>query len=593
MCLRFVAGLTHLEHESYQQYFNKQQKLILQCKRNPLFGFESCHLCYFYQNPKILSDHISSCNFGDYSILLFQLLYESQNTTLCHVLAQSINNHSLCLDGVSLSLSLFDWLCLSYCINNSNTTWNHLHLGHVSIQSLSVFTAGLTSNSLQTQCKGLEVKLPQHNDELLQNFLQPSLLCNIQECHCVYDHEHCTFVVDLLTKFLNLPQLKSLHLSIPAACHRSHADKCTKLEKCIEMNSTLQEMKIEFNRWTEIAMISVIKGVTRNKTIISLTLKVSNGHPLPDGVIEQLLKDNNTLKALSLSIPNHLLPSSLNIVEVNTPLTALEIGPFCDYKLIVPLLPLIKGLHCLRLHASVDQVPYPPHLLFHSHPSLDTLTLPLGSAKSAIELFTILQTNTTLKALRVTMFYYNYTSQDSSSVGKSLKIMLKKNQSLKYFEIMDLITSSFLSFLTNGIRHNTSIQQLHVWIPPTDIKTFIDVISQRNNLTELDLNLDIKHYTLLYEKVLPAITNMLQSHTTMRLLKIYCGGINQGPSDPKWIEMLQHLFKTIFNHPSLEYIKMHHTHDLLRDTFKDQKKTLIDRHRKEQPHKPLPIVIID
>uniref|UniRef100_A0A1X7TT71 NACHT domain-containing protein n=1 Tax=Amphimedon queenslandica TaxID=400682 RepID=A0A1X7TT71_AMPQE len=25
MCLRFVAGLTHLEHESYQQYFNKQQ----------------------------------------------------------------------------------------------------------------------------------------------------------------------------------------------------------------------------------------------------------------------------------------------------------------------------------------------------------------------------------------------------------------------------------------------------------------------------------------------------------------------------------------------------------------------------------------
>ena len=598
MCLRFVAGLTHLEHESYQQYFNKQ-KLDLQCKREPLFGFETCHLSYFYQNPEIRlrpfrqQNHFISHYSDNVPILLFQLLYESQNTTLCHVLAQSINNHSLCLDGVSLSLSLFDWLCLSYCINNSNTTWNHLHLGHVSIQSLSVFTAGLTNNSLQTQCKGLEVKLPQHNDELLQNFLQPSLLCNIQECHCVYDHEHCTFVVDLLTKFLNLPQLKSLHLNNQVACHSSHADKCTELEKCIEMNSTLQEMKIEFNGWTEIAMISVIKGVTRNKTIISLTLKVSNGHPLPDGVIEQLLKDNNTLKALSLSIPRHLLPSSLNIVEVNTPLTALEIGHICDYKLIVPLLPLIKGLHCLRLHTSVDLVPYPPHLLFHSHPSLHTLTLALGRVESAIELFTILQTNTTLKALRVTMFYYNYTSQDSSSVGKSLKIMLKKNQSLKYFEIMDLITSSFLSFLTNGIRHNTSIQQLHVWIPPTDIKTFIDVISQRNNLKELDLNLDIKHYTLLYEKVLPAITNMLQSHTTMRLLKIYCGAIDQGPSDPKWIEMLQHLFKTIFNHPSLEYIKMHHTHDLLRDTFKDQKKTLIDRHRKEQPHKPLPIVIID
>ena len=591
MCLRFVAGLTHLEHESYQQYFNKQQ-LDLQCKREPLFGFETCHLSYFYQNPEINeNDHISSDYSCNYPILLLQLLYESQNTTLCQVLAQSINNHSLCLDGVSLSL--FDWLCLSYCINNSNTTWNHLHLGHVSIQSLPVFTAGLTNNSLQTQCKGLEVKLPQHNDELLQNFLQPSLLCNIQECQCDYNGEFSPCVV--LLQFFNLPQLKSLHLkmkdaTVPTGEKQYCTDKYTELKKLIKKNTKLQEMSIDFDGWNEIGIISVIKGVTRNKTITSLTLNVSNARLLPDGVIEQLLKDNNTLKALSLSIPNHSLPSSLNIVEVNTPLTALEMGLFCDYKLTTSLLQLIKGLHCLRLHASVDLVPYS---LFHSHPSLDTLTLPLGSVKSAIELFTILQTNTTLKALRVTMFYYNYTSQDSSSVGNSLEIMLTKNQSLKYFEITDLITSSFLSFLTNGIRHNTSLQQLHVWIPPTEIKTFIDVISQKNNLTELNLNLDIKHYTLLYEQVLPAITNMLQSHTTMRLLKIYCGAINQGPSDPKLTEMLQHLFKTIFNHPSLEYIKMHHTHHLLRDTFKDQKKTLIDRHRKEQPHKPLPIVIID
>ena len=192
MCLRFVAGLTHLEHESYQQYFNKQQ-LDLQCKRKPLFGFETCHLSYFYQNPKIRTqvigiDHIRSDDFDNVPILL-QLLYESQNTTLCPVLAQSINNHSLCLYRVSLSV--FDWLCLSYCINNSNTTWNHLHLGTVSYQlgnvpsqSLSVFTAGLTNNSLQTQCKRLEVGLYGATDELIHKLLQPSLLYNIQECYC-------------------------------------------------------------------------------------------------------------------------------------------------------------------------------------------------------------------------------------------------------------------------------------------------------------------------------------------------------------------------------------------------------------------------
>uniref|UniRef100_A0A1X7TR77 NACHT domain-containing protein n=1 Tax=Amphimedon queenslandica TaxID=400682 RepID=A0A1X7TR77_AMPQE len=131
MCLRFVAGLTHLEHESYQQYFIIQQ-LDIQCKRKPLSGVETCHL--FYQNPEIRHlDHIRSNDFDSVPILLLQLLYESHNTTLCQVLVQSINNHSLCLHRVSLSL--FDWLCLSYCINNSKTTWNHLHLGTVSNQT--------------------------------------------------------------------------------------------------------------------------------------------------------------------------------------------------------------------------------------------------------------------------------------------------------------------------------------------------------------------------------------------------------------------------------------------------------------------------
>ena len=615
MCLRFVAGLTHLEHESYQQYFNIQQ-LDLQCKRKPLFGFETCHLSYFYQNPEIIkksigNDHISSDDFDNVPILLLQLLYESQNTTLCQVLAQSINNHSLCLDRVSLSL--FDWLCLSYCINNSNTTWNHLHLGTVSNQSLSVFTAGLTNNSLQTQCKGLEVKLSRPTDELIHKLLQSSLLFNIQEWYCElgYDGQYVPCLV--LLQFLNLPQLKILHLKmvhpiIPTVDYTYYTDKCTELEKCIEMNSTLQEMKIEYNGRNEITSttISVIRGVTRNKTITSLTIHVIA--PLPDGVIEQLLKDNNTLQALSLGIPDKLLPSSLNIVEVNTPLTALEIGGglWSSSELMTSsLLPHIKGLHCLILHD-----PYPPHLLFLSQPSLHTLTLPLDTAESAIELFTILQTNTTLKALSVEIKKKRvYTS----SMGTSLQDMLTQNQTLKYLEINNewyrSIPSSFLSFLTTGLRHNTSLQQLSVSITlplNEEIRTFINVISQKNNLTELKVNFKREQsYSncsekekkqimtpLFYEQVLPAVTNMLQSHTTIRLLRIECRYINKS-SQPNWIELVQHLYETIFIHPSLEYIVINAgliTPPLLKDTLKDQKKTLIDRHRKEQPHKPLPIV---
>ena len=643
MCLRFVAGLTHLEHESYQQYFNKQQ-LDLQCKRKPLFGFETCHLSYFYQNPEIRileNDHIRSEDFDNVSILLLQLLYESQNTTLCQVLTQSINNHSLCLYKVSLSL--FDRLCLSYCINNCNTTWNLLHLGTVSNQlgyksnqPLSVFTAGLTNNSLQTQCKRLEVTLSGPTDELIHKLLQPSLIYNIQECYCELLPGKYVLCLVLL-QFLNLPQLKILHLMIfsfiPTVDNTYYTDKCTELEKCIEMNSTLQEMKIEYYGRNKITstIISVIRGVTRNKTITSLTIHVDHyddAHPppLPDGVIEQLLKDNNTLQALSLVIHDKLLPSSLNIVEVNTPLTALEIRGWWSELMTSSLPPHIKGLHCLILHD-----PYPPHLLFLSHPSLHTLTLPLDTAESAIELFTILQTNTTVKALRVEIKERVYTS----SMGTSLQDMLTQNQTLKYFEFdsykgsiiirMDWyrhipIPSSFLSFLTTGLRHNTSLQQLSVYIPLNEeIRTFINVISQKNNLTELKVNFKpdqsysncskeekerimthlfyFQGLPLFYEQVLPAVTNMLQSHTAIRLLRIECRDIYYyESSQPNWIELVQHLYETIFIHQSLEYIEIDTGKitppPLLEDTLKDQKKTLIDRHRKEQPHKPLPIVNI-
>ena len=630
MCLRFVAGLTHLEHESYQQYFNKQQ-LDLQCKREPLFGFETCLLSYFYQNPEhrlneLQNDvHIKSVIFDNVPILLLQLLYESQNTTLCQVLAQSINNHSLCLDGVLLSL--FDWLCLSYCINNSNTTWNHLHLGKISNQSLSVFTAGLTNNSLQ--CKRLEVILQDSTDKLIHKLLQPSLLYNIQECYCVLIRGHCVPCLVLL-QFLKLPQLKILHLRMERlfffddSSSTYYTDKCIELEKCIEMNLTLQEMKIKYgeNSLIRRTIISVITGVVKNKTMISLTINGVVSDPsvgidvlfpptLPDGVIEQLLKDNNTLQALSLKISHEFLPFSVNIVEVNTPLTALVIRGWLSSKLMTSLLLHIKGLHCLILHE-----PYPPHLLFLSHPSLHTLTLPLDTAESAIELFTILQTNTTLKALSVEIKEVRvYTS----SMGTSLQDMLTLNQTLKYLQISSYnliifdvsIPSSFLSFLTTGLRHNTSLQQLSVSIPLyEEISTFINVISEKNNFTELEVNFEPdQSYSncskeekkqimtpLFYEQVLPAVTNMLQSHTTIRLLRIGCEDINDESSQPNWIELVQHLYETIFIHPSLEYIEIntgYSTPPLLVDTLKDQMKTLIDRDRKEQPHKPLPIVKVN
>ena len=99
---------------------------------------------------------------------------------------------------------------------------------------------------------------------------------------------------------------------------------------------------------------------------------------------------------------------------------------------------------------------------------------------------------------------------------------------------------TYLSSLITGLSHNTSLQELSIFIPVSDtnneqIKTFFNVISQKEFLTELKLHFtkgqyffydDIKQASLFYEQVLPLVTNMLELHATIKLLKIKCSYIN-------------------------------------------------------------------
>ena len=101
-------------------------------------------------------------------------------------------------------------------------------------QTLSVFTSGLTNNSLQTM--RLRVRLDVDNDELVHTFLQTSLIYNIQEFYCDMEPAQPSYIHLFL-----LPKLKILHLVL-----ENIDDKFTdfnELEKCIEMNSSIEEMK--------------------------------------------------------------------------------------------------------------------------------------------------------------------------------------------------------------------------------------------------------------------------------------------------------------------------------------------------------------
>ena len=588
MCLMFVAGLTHLEHESYQQYFNKE--LDLQCKMRPLFGFEKC---YYSHNLEYIRPHCYHIFSDQLDMFLLHLLYESQNKSLCQKLSHSIKNHSLCLQGNTKLFSLFDVLCLSYFLNNSNTTWNYLDLGQLSEQAIQVLTNTLTNNIL---CIKLEVILQgygQMDTPSLMKLFQSSLCHNLQESYITLnlnfiESSHClndaTF---MLLQFIKLNHLKILHFTINLKSDDSiPIDEVTLHELEISLhNSTLKVLAVEFVEeqgtffFIDISVASivnsVIKGVTRNKSIQTflLTWNDLSGEIMlvNDGIIEDLLEDNHIIQNLELNIPDDFIPS-LDIVAVNTPLTALEIEG-SDKLATVPF-QHIKGLQCL----DIQYMLYPPDLplLFQCHPNLQQLELTLPLADSVIELFTILQTNTILKALKVEIVEKNI----FDVIGPTLQNMLSQNQAIEYLEINILsrrytIYGTYLSFLTTGLSHNTSLQELSVSISLSDtnyeqITTFFNVISHKNNLTELKLDFLLDQSCvsdncsrdeiaqiitpLFYESIITHISNLLKSHTTMRLLYIQCKFLDNVLSHPNWKEVIQQFWQTIFLHPSLQYI---------------------------------------
>ena len=196
-------------------------------------------------------------------------------------------------------------------------------------------------------------------------------------------------------------------------------------------------------------------------------------------------------------------------------------------------------------------------------------------------------------------------------MGTSLQDMLTQNQTLKYLEIHNPIPSSFLYFLSTGLRHNISLQQLNVSIEPNEeeeVTAFINVISQKTNLTEFEVKLKLDEICsncseeekeqimalLFYEHLLPAVTDLLQSHATIRLLKIEFKCVNSGLFQERWTGPVCCLHNIIFTHPSLEYIHIDTGHWMTpifpHYFLKLRKNELLNECRKHRPNKPLPII---
>ena len=582
LCLRFVAGLTHLEDKNYQHYFEKE--LNLYGKKRPFFKLHANYYSWFNQSEFMIG-YDNNFMTDDLDLFLLQILYESQNIRLCQVLSKSIKDSQLSLRimkpelsslwTMKRELSLFDMLCFSYFLKNSNKTWNYLDLWRLNEQSVQLFIDTL-ANNLQQNCCNIKLKVNLTCPSV--KFLQLSFFRNLEELSV--DLEDSNNFVTCFVELTKLPHLKILHLFSGASKVECEENLFHVLENNLEINSTLEDVAIRSESLPCIK--SVINGLAGNRTVKSLSLAIwsyLNKGQLPENTIEHLLDANHTLEALSLDIHDHFV-SPLKIINVNTPLTTLKIGGQSAQLSVIPY-------HARNLRCLVVNLLCPPSYIFPFHPKLQQLDLQLNTADSINKLFSILQTNTTLTALRVQIYdFYEF-----ESIGASLQCMLACNRTMKCLKIelkmidrvkvpCRFLPTIYLSILTDGLLQNNFLQQLSIEIPLSDtnrdqIRYLFFIMSQKYHLTELDVTFKLDEsylerysyhetkgelrWSLLYKQALPLIIYLLDSHTNIRLFKFHFTLFNYDTIKYKaeWllpIYPFQPFIDAIFDHPSLEYI---------------------------------------
>ena len=610
MTLRFMAGLTELKDDSYQEYFSKE--VDLQCIRKPLFGFESHQCSVFHQNPQLLCDDIRYSFSSKYplhepyydidTIQLLHLIYESENKVLCQIFVSSIKNSSLCVDRVYSSQ--FDLLCLSFLLKNSKITWNYLHHPylHDKLQLLNE-----DSNCIVMKARFLDITS-------VLKIYQSSLCQYLQESYVIVHTSgniYLDSVVIMFTQLFKLPHLSILHVHINKlyvqTCTEDHIDNelLLEMEKVLSTNRTIKELLIKFAHLEFNLLInSLVIGVEKNDTIQFFSLS-SDSTQTKSLQIEELMKKNQSLRAVKLNIPIKEILPSLYIIPANECLTALNISNYTVHDIITypvkkteTLPPGLEnvGRNTTNLQSLSLYKPLMPFIIYlDSNPFLQHLDIALEKEGNLNELFNTLSSNRTVVALRINCDGIDLFHDE---VGKSLQLMLSSSKSLLCVEIKSRASNCTLliKYLTTGLRRNNTLQELNVDIELSENINLKDFFEATCNLKSLA----VKFYSsgiskqvwtsLYYKEIIPHVTNMLKRNEDMKFLKFILGRSLPPRHAYKedWIPMIHQFWETVLLHPSLCYVAIQKSSFVI-DILKHMKKTLIAQ-RKEKKLGPHPIV---
>ena len=415
-------------------------------------------------------------------------------------------------------------------------------------------------------------------------------------------------VVIMFAQLFTLPHLSILHVHI----HKSYAsfqseehidnDLLLDMEKVLSINHNIKEFLIELPYFPFDPLInSLLTGVERNDTIQFFSLS-SNYAGTKSLEVEKLLKNNQTLQAVKLSIPSikGILPS-LCIIPVNESRTAINMINYTVHDIITypvkkteTLSPGLEnvGRNITNLKSLSLYKPLMPFIIYlDSNPFLQHLDIVLEREESLDELLNILSSNTTVIALRINCKDIGLFHDE---LGKSLQLMLLSNKSLQCLEIKSRASNCTLliKYLTTGLRRNNTLQELDVDIKLSEnmnLKEFFEATDNLKSLTvEFHTGMILEQVltSLYHEEIICHITNMLKRNENMKFLKVNLSRSLSSKED--WISMIHQFWETVLLHPSLCYVRIPKSSVMI-DILNDMKKTLITQ-RKEKKLGPHPLI---
>ena len=456
MCLRFVAGLTQLNHQSYQKYFSQSPQFlscVQECNRP-----KACKASWFnYIKADASHRQMRYRNeYHSYTKLLY-LLYESQNRILPNTLAKSCN-FSLCLD--TFGQLPFDLLCLTFFLKHTDVKWRQIHYTEYGQSLLPVICSIQVANVAMEMFRST-----------LQNVLMYTNIC-IQELYI----SDIPLTVRILVKLMKLPHLRVLHIKCGkvGTVVETHKIDIYRLKRSMECNEILQELQLhfEFDRLNLIIiniLAAIIGGTAKNKVLQYLSLYYDDsiivlgpsflhnkaGVTTPwFNILKMpfvnLMKYNNTLQSLHLHFIEHTL----------TPLSDLDVSS----KIFT-----FGNLYTLQIRDV----------------NINVLT----------QLFTIAKDNKTLKNLAI----LTRQNVDTVIVCTALQNMLASNRTLETLRIILMkdicVVNTYTRCLITGLQGNSTLQCLCV---PMELNEWtINYINERlpracTHLKVLEVKLKVK-----------------------------------------------------------------------------------------------------